>query len=124
MLRCLHSGVALHKHPPAYLRKCQPSQIVGPEAITGSSRMKGGSMTFMLLQSVFLQAACDVLGLDPLGDAAGLLVPAAPAAAPAPSKRAANDKKRMRLDAAADSTADRCRAIINALELTYRQAHA
>jgi len=39
--------------------------VVGPEAITGSSRMKGGSMTKILLETVFIIAAIQNESLNP-----------------------------------------------------------
>lgn len=62
--------------------------IIGPEAITGSSRMKGGSMTKMLLDTV---CACSLKRSGVLGSAASLV--------PRPS---ANVLNRLRLHRLAD----------------------
>ena len=57
--------------------------IVGPEAITGSSRMKGGSMTKMLLDAVFLSALTRVSSII---NASGMALVCAPAGnAPVPA---------------------------------------
>eukprot|EP00051_Salpingoeca_urceolata_P001511 m.41479 g.41479 ORF g.41479 m.41479 type:complete len:602 (+) comp11463_c0_seq3:16-1821(+) len=86
--------------------------VVGPEAITGSSRMKGGSITQVLLHSVFLSAlgACGVC-VD--GDTVDGQDTADPVAAHKP--------KRSRVD---DPPHPSPTHVVNQFAATYHQAYA
>ena len=48
------------ENPDCYLL----NPIVGPEAVTGSSRMKGGSMTKILLESLFVSCLIPLCGIE------------------------------------------------------------
>jgi N-acetylmuramic acid 6-phosphate (MurNAc-6-P) etherase len=106
----------MHKLEQTSDKFCMLNPVVGPEPVTASSRMKGGSVTKILLDATFALAAHTSLGIEPFSSAHSSSEPS--------TKKAKRDTASA--DAGGQTVGGQAvlERIVQAFETTYRETYS